>query len=275
MAVQAVAVLVHRREERLERVGVVVRRDPDVVAAGAGGERVLGRVEPPALGTVSEQVDHFVRERALPLGREVAVQERVVQLSLAQLGDQRHERRLELLEQRPHLGGRGLGLEVVEQDVVALRRAVRQAVDVPQLQLDDPLERRQEGGEVRLRLRLHPDRPRLGRRPRHLRPQRRRHLHGLLVIASRHADQGRVVGVGVERLLARAAPRAAVPSPVRDPLVREPLDERHLLCAVPRPRRRHHGLLVPGEDPRDLLQADDLAQPLLEPLERVRHQRPV
>ena len=100
MAVEAVAVLVHRREERLERVRVVVRRDPDVVAARAGGEGMLGRVDPPAVGAVPEEVDHLVRERALALGREVSVEERVVDVALAELGDELDERRLQLVEQR-------------------------------------------------------------------------------------------------------------------------------------------------------------------------------
>src|SRR3954467_5814335 len=36
---------------------------------------------------------------------------------------------------------------------------------------------------------------------------------------------------------------------------------------------RHHRLLVPGEEARDLAEIRDLGQALLEPLERVRHRR--
>ena len=170
MAVQPVSVLVHGREERLERVRVVVGRDPDVVAAWARSKWMLGRIDAPAVGPVAEQVRDLVRERALALGREVSLEERRVHVPLPQLSDQRHERRLQLAEQRPHLRGRRLRLVVVEQDVVPLVCAVRDAVDVLELELDGPLERRQEGGEVRLRLRLHPDRPRLGSGTGHVRP---------------------------------------------------------------------------------------------------------
>ena len=103
---------------------------------------MLGRVDPPAVGPVSEELDHVERERALAIGREVPVEERVVNLPLPQLGDQLDERRLELLEQRPHLRRRRLRLVVVEEDVVPLGGAIRNAVDVLELQLDDPLERR-------------------------------------------------------------------------------------------------------------------------------------
>src|SRR5262249_38419918 len=87
MAVQAMAVLVHCREERVEVVRVVVRRDPDVVAAWAGREGMLGRIDPPAVGPVSESVDHLVRHRLLALDREVAREERVVDLAVADLRD--------------------------------------------------------------------------------------------------------------------------------------------------------------------------------------------
>ena len=274
MAVEAVAVLVHRREERFERVRVVVRRDPDVVATRAGRERVLGRVEPPAVGPVSEQLEHFVGERALAVGWEVSVHERVVHLPLSQLRDQLDERRLEFPEKRPHLRGRRLRLIVVEEDVVALRGPVRDAVDVLELQLDDPLERRQERREVRLGLRLHPDRPRLGGSAGHGSAQRRGHVDCLLVVAAREADQRGIVGVRVERLLERPQ---LVEEPahrgIREPLVREPLQRRHLVGAMAGAGSRHHGLLVPREEARNLGEVRDLGQPLLQLLERVRHRR--
>ena len=140
MAVEAVAVLVHRREERLEIVRVVVRRDPDVVAAGAGRERMLGRVDPPAVGAVPEEVDHLVRHRLLALDGEVAGEERVVDLAVAELRDERDERRLELREHCAHLGRLRLRLVVVEQNVVALVRAVGDEVDVLELQFDVALQ---------------------------------------------------------------------------------------------------------------------------------------
>ena len=91
---------------------------------------MLGRVDPPAVGPVPEELDHLVRDRPLPVGRKVLVEERVVYVALAQLGDQLDERRLQLVEQRPHLGGRRLRLVVVEEHVVPLGGPVGDAVDV-------------------------------------------------------------------------------------------------------------------------------------------------
>ena len=183
---------------------MVVRRDPDVVAprpdangCSVGSIRQL-------VGPVAEQLGHLVRERFLTVRREVSLEERGVHLPLPQLGDQLHELRLELVEQRPHLGGRRLRLVVVEEHVVPLGGPVSDAVDVLELQLDDPLERRQEGGEVGLPLRLHPDRARLGGGAGHLRPQRRRDVHRLLVVAAHEGEQRGVVGIRIERLLQRA-----------------------------------------------------------------------
>ena len=162
---------------------------------------MLGRVDPPAVGPMAEQIDHLVRERNLPVGREVAVEERIVDVLLPELGDQLHDLRLQLVEQRSHLGRRRLRLVIVEEDVVALGRALRHAVDVLELQVHDPLERREERSEIRLGLRLHPDRPRLRGGAGHRRAQRRRHLDRLLVVATRDADQRSVVGVRVQRVL--------------------------------------------------------------------------
>ena len=274
MAVQAVPVLVHRREERLERVGVVVGRDPDVVAAGAGGKWMLGWIDPPAVGPVAEQVRDLIRERALALGREVSLEERRVHVPLAQLGNQLDERRLQLTEQLPHLRGRRLRLVVVEQDVVPLGCAVRDAVDVLELELDGPFERRQEGGEVRLRLRLDPDRPRLGSGAGHVRPQRRRHLDRLLVVPADERDQRGVVGIGIQgvldgvQLLQEPAHLG-----IGETLVRNAKEGRELVGTVSSAGGRHHRLLVPGEKARDLAEIRDLRQALLEPLERVRHPR--
>ena len=274
VAVEAVAVLVHRREERLERVRVVVRRDPDVVATWTRRERVLGRVDPPAVGPVAEELDHLVREVTLAVGREVSVEERGVHLPLPQLGDQLHQRRLQLLEQRPHLGRRRLRLVVVEEDVVPLGGAIRNAVDVLELQLHDPLERRQERWEVRLGLRLHPDGPRLGGCSGHRRAERRRHVDRLLVVAAREPDQRGVVGIGLERVFERPQfVEKPAHSGVGEQLVRDALHRRRLVSPMAGAGERHHRLLVPREKPDDLVEVRDLGQPLLQPLEGVRHAR--
>ena len=106
MLVEPVAVLVHRREDRLERVGVVVRGDPDVVDPGARCERMLGRIDAPRVRPVPEQIDDLVVERDLPVDGEVAGEERVVDVAVAQLRDQRHELVADLGEDARHLGGR-------------------------------------------------------------------------------------------------------------------------------------------------------------------------
>ena len=139
-----------------------------------------------------------------PVDGEVALEERVVDLAVAKLGDERDERRLELLEHGAHLGRLRLRLEVVEEDVVALVGAVVDELDVLELQLDVALQHREERGEVVLRLRLHPD----ARSPATTRARSRRAattgtLDGLLVVAPREPDERCVVGVGIERILER------------------------------------------------------------------------
>ena len=59
-------------------------------------------------------------ERDLLVDREVAGEERIVGVAAAQLGDEPHELRLDLVEDPLHLGGLHLRLEVVEQHVVWL-----------------------------------------------------------------------------------------------------------------------------------------------------------
>ena len=154
--VEPVAVLVHRREERLEAVLVVVRRDADVVDARAGRERMLGRVDAPRVGPVAEHIDDLVVERDLPVEREVAEEERVVDLAIAQLRDQRDELGLDLVEDaraprrssspaRSRRGGRRTA------------RPAARSIDVAPAQLDVALERPEEELEVRRLPSPHPD----------------------------------------------------------------------------------------------------------------------
>ncbi len=210
--VEPVPVLVHRREQRLEAVLVVVRRDADVVDAGAGRERMLGRVDAPRVGAVPEHVDDLAVERHLRVEREVAEEERVVDLAVALLGDERHELRLDLVEDARDLGRLHLGLEVVEQDVVRLvaaARSIRRSGGAARRCARAP----EEELEVGRRLRLHPDRRRLGGRARHLDAELGRHVHGLVVRAAGEAEQAGVVGVGVERVGRAARARRAAGRP--------------------------------------------------------------
>ena len=226
------------------------------------------RVQAPAVRPHPEQLDDALVERFLLLGWKVAAQERVVDVVVPQLGDQRDDPRLQLLEDVAHLRRRRLRLEVVEQDVVRLLDVV-EAVDVPEAQLDVALERGQEAFEVGRRLRLHPHRPRLGARARHLGAKLGRHADCLVVLAPHDADEGGVVRIRVEglRLARRLLEQPA--GLVRDEaLVGEQLQCSHLLGAVRRSGRGHHRLLVPAEDAHDALQVDDRSQPFLQRVER-------
>ncbi len=87
----------------MKLVAVVVRRDPDVVDAGTRRERVLGRIDPPGVRTVTEQVDDLVVERDLLVEVEVAREEGVVDVTIAKLRDQLHELGLDLGKDARHL----------------------------------------------------------------------------------------------------------------------------------------------------------------------------
>src|SRR6266567_8915534 len=89
--VEPVSVLVHGREERLHRLGVVVRRDPHVVHSGAGSEWMLGWIESPRVRTEAEQLDHLFRQPLLAFDGEASSQKRVVHLTVTKLRDQRYE----------------------------------------------------------------------------------------------------------------------------------------------------------------------------------------
>ena len=102
-----------------------------------------------ASGAVAEHVDDLPVERNLLVEREVAGEERLVDLAAALLGDQRHELGLHLGEDPRDLGRLHLRLEVVEQDVVRLVRLRLEAFDVAAAQLDVALERPEEELEVR------------------------------------------------------------------------------------------------------------------------------
>ena len=95
MLVQAVAELVHRGEEPVEVVREVARRDPDVVDARSGGERMDGRVEPPGVLAEAELPQHLELELVLQSERERALRR---PLRVAPGGDLLDEGRLVLLQ---------------------------------------------------------------------------------------------------------------------------------------------------------------------------------
>jgi hypothetical protein len=130
---------VHRREEAVEVVLEVARRDPDVVDRAARRERVDGRVEPPRVVGVPEPAHDLELELVLGLEREAAPRGR--RLVAVAARDLLHERRLVLLhvlEQLPHLGRLHVALEVVEQDVVGLVEVVDEELDVALAEVEVP-----------------------------------------------------------------------------------------------------------------------------------------
>jgi hypothetical protein len=124
-----------------------------------------------------------------------------------------------------------------------------EALDVAPSQLEVALERGQEGGEVVARAGVDPDLVPLRGGPRGLRAELGGHAPGLFPVAARDADQARVVGLVVERLLERAElleqPADLV---VGELLLRDPPDRRSDLRAAGVAERRHHHQLVPGRE---------------------------
>ena len=136
---RARATLVHRREDRRDVVLLVARRQADVLGARAGRERMHGQVEAREGLVEAEALDDPERVGVLGVDRPGAGHERVVALDRADLGDQRHELRLEIVEDGADLGRLHPRLVVVEEHVVRLVVAL-EAVDVAALQLDRALE---------------------------------------------------------------------------------------------------------------------------------------
>ena len=144
----------------------------------------------------------------------------------------------ELGEHRPdrpeHLGD--LGREHVRLEVVEERRVRRvlplEAVDVLPLQLEVALERGEELREVVRRAGLDPDLVAERSRARQLDAELRRDAALLLPVPARHADEARVVGVVVERLLERTqALEQAAELLVHEPLVYHLAQRRELVGA--------------------------------------------
>ena len=110
--------------------------------------------------------------------------ERVVAVDGADLRDQRHELRLQVVEDGAYLGRLHARLEVVEERVVGLVVAF-EALDVAPLQLDGALEVEEEREVVRL-ARLRPDVVRgIRGGAGHLGGELRGHAASLVVVAAR------------------------------------------------------------------------------------------
>ena len=125
------------------------------------GERVHGQVEPPTDSSKPKRSMISSESACCASIGNGPDRNASSPLDRADLGDQRHELLLQLVEDRAHLGRLHPRLEVVEEDVVRLVVAV-EAVDVAALQLDVALEVRQEEREVVLLRAPSPRRVRLG-----------------------------------------------------------------------------------------------------------------
>ena len=165
------------------------------------GEGMLDRIDPPAALAEPEAPEDDLLELLLRLEREVAAEERVVDLLLRGLRDQRDQPLLQAREDLAHLGRLHPRLEVVEQRVVGLVDLEARRVLAPKL--DVALEVRAEELEVVRPARLDPDGERLRGSAGLLLAQLARDLQLLLAVAAGDADQARLVGVEVERLLVR------------------------------------------------------------------------
>ena len=171
--------------------------------AGAGRERVHGRVEPPRLRRRSRTA---ARPRArTPSGARGRTSAPAAPAAAPARRDVLHERRLVLLhvlEQRPHLGARHAALVVVEHARRTARRSRRRST-------------RRSGGAARgcaagragtprsrsrSRASTQPWRP-SDAGARHLGAQVGRHLARLLPVAAHDADQARLERVGLVLLL--------------------------------------------------------------------------
>ena len=157
-----------------------------------------GRVEPVRALLEAERREDPAVERCLLVGRVGQLEERRVDARsvLHELGEDGPDRP----EHVRDLGRRHVRLEVVEERRV--RRVLPlEALDVAALQVEVALERGKEAREVVLRARLDPDLVAERGRADHLGAELGWNAALLLPVATRDADEARVVGVVVERLL--------------------------------------------------------------------------
>ena len=203
--VEAVPALVHRREQAVEVVLEVARRDPDVLRAarrsrtdGRSGRAATTSSSNPNRRTTSSSNCFCSSSGNVRAGGSGNGSAPATCL---------HERRLVLLqvvEDRAHLGRLHAALEVVEDGVVGLVVVAVEALDVAAAELEVLAQRRQE--RLRSRCSAAP-RPRPGcaseADARHLGAELGRHLARLLPVAPRDADRG-----SPRTSRTRAAPRS-------------------------------------------------------------------
>ena len=266
--VEAVAELMQGGEVRdAEVVQVVARGDAHVRRAERLGERVRRGVQPPAVGVEADRLEHVHDRAALVVDLEGAREDAVVagvRAGAGGRGDELDQRVAQRLEQRPQLGGRQAGLEVVEQQVVGVLDGL-EARDVAVAQLDVAGERVAEQREVRRRARLLPGllAQRVG--VAHLGGELRGHADRLLVIALDRGEQAHVVGVRVLPLGRRRERVEQAPDlGVGELAVADELERGGVVGAGGGAARRHHRVLVPEQHRVDAAEVGQLGHPLPE-----------
>ena len=198
MLVEAVADLVHRREDRgaVQVVLGVARREADVLGCERDAERMDGRVEPERPLVRAERACDDERQLVLRVGR-VRTGEEVLELLRRALDGELTQRGAQPIEDAPHLARLHALLEVVEQEVVRVVRR-REARDVLVLHLEGAVEPGPERLEVVVLACRHPCLDRLGRELRHLGAELGGDAACLLPVTRRHGDEAGVVRVGIE-----------------------------------------------------------------------------
>jgi hypothetical protein len=171
---------------------------------------------------VAPNASHSSRELALDRDRERPSHERVV-LGRRAGGDELAKCRGEHREDLADLGRLHPGLEVLEEHVVGVV-VRREALDVPAAEIDHPLERGPERGEVRVLACADPHVVRLGRGLRELDRELGRHAPRPVPVVAGHANEAGVVGVvrerrGVRLELLEELAEAVVDEPLMDELL--------------------------------------------------------
>ena len=217
-------------EQRLAEVVLAhARGDAHVAGGELGAERMVRLVLAAALEVVAEALDDGEAERQLRRLGKRAAQAAVVGRRL--LGDgahDRHQRRAQLGEQRPHRGRRHALVGAVDQRVGDVLVG-REEVGVSAAEVERLLEQRAHGGEVVGRARPRPGLVggRAERAP--AGDELGRHLDRLVEVAARDADQAGVVGVGGQALgMGLQVVEQLAERRVGELLVRQPAQRRAL-----------------------------------------------
>jgi hypothetical protein len=261
--VERVPGLVDRDEQGARRiVRPTPGGDPHVPGREPGLERVGGEIQAAAPEVVPERLDHLRGEpelRGLGVGRP---QEAVVgRLGVQDRLDERHELGPQPGEELP-VRRRGDAVVALGDVWIGRVRAVRKELRVPAAQLERLLEVGNHRPEVVRRPGPRPREVRGGRVRRPFCHERVGDAPRALVLASRDADEGRVVVVLATLRLERRELVQEDGDPIVDqPEVRRAAEERELEGPALGSALRHLDRPVPLEDRRDAPQQVHLVDP--------------